>query len=308
MQPDPTCGDGATQSQSAMGHRDSAHIDMLATRTVRTPSLSLPYLPRPCLLPAGLLPAGRLLACLLLAGMIGCGRPPTLEVAKKFQEAQQIFDTAESPKEFLRAAGLYEEIRESGLVSGAVLFNQGNAYMRAGKRGEALACYRQAQRFRPRDPYLDANLRNALAGQPAAREQDLLRYIFFWQDWLSYREKFWLVTLLMAIAVLLATAAAFIPTARFWWRATLAALLISGVASASAAYDWYRYDYRKHGVVIAEQVTARKGDGENYEPAFNQALTEATEFRVIRQRNRWLLIQLSASQQGWVPIEKVVIY
>ena len=45
----------------------------------------------------------------------------------------------------------------------AVLYNQGNAWMRAGATGRALAAYRQAQRYRPRDPYLAANLQNALA-------------------------------------------------------------------------------------------------------------------------------------------------
>lgn len=42
--------------------------------------------------------------------------------------------------------------------SGSVLFNLGNAYYRQGDRARALACFRQAQRLRPRDGNIHHNL------------------------------------------------------------------------------------------------------------------------------------------------------
>ena len=97
-----------------------------------------------------------------LAASSGCGGRVDPTMFSQFQRAQEAFDQAQQPDEFLRVAALYQEMLDTGLVSGAVLYNQGNAFMRAGQRGRALACYRQAVRYRPRDPYLAANLNYAL--------------------------------------------------------------------------------------------------------------------------------------------------
>ena len=103
-------------------------------------------------------------ACLVigLLACAGCGRSASLDTARTFQRAQEVFDQAQSPEDYLKAAAIYESIRAGGVVSGAVLYNQGNAYMRAGQRGRAVAAYREATRYRPRDPYLLANLKFAL--------------------------------------------------------------------------------------------------------------------------------------------------
>ena len=102
---------------------------------------------------AAVLTCGRA-ACLLLGllACAGCGQIASLETARAFQQAQEVFDRAQSPDDYLKAAARYQSIRESGVVSGAVLYNQGNAYMRAGQRGRAIAAYREALRYRPRTP------------------------------------------------------------------------------------------------------------------------------------------------------------
>ena len=112
-----------------------------------------------------------LLLTVLSAWTAGCARSPDMESAQQFQAAQATFDAAETPEDFLRAAGLYQAILDRGYQSGAVLYNQGNAFMRAGQRGRAIACYRQAQRYRPRDPYLDHNLRYALGSSTPTPRQ-----------------------------------------------------------------------------------------------------------------------------------------
>ena len=63
---------------------------------------------------------------------------------------------------------MYQAILDRGYVSGVVLYNQGNAFMRAGQRGRAVAAYRQARRYLGPDPFLEANLAYALGNQPPA--------------------------------------------------------------------------------------------------------------------------------------------
>ena len=246
-----------------------------------------------------------LTALLVSAG--GCGRSTDLAQYGKFQAAQAAFDTAETTDDFRRVAAMYQEILDSGIVSGAVLYNQGNAFMRAKMRGRAVASYRRAGRYRPRDPYLDANLRSAFGGQLVEPTRPLIEYVLFWQNWISYPGKFrlstWSASLTFALAI-----------CGVWWRQvwlrriTAALLVLTMVLVFSATYDWFRFTYIRHGVVVADEVLARKGNAESYEPAFNQSLGETTEFTVVEERGDWILARLGKEKEGWIPREAVALF
>lgn len=241
---------------------------------------------------------------------LGCAPVPDISLSEKFLAAQKTFDQASSPDEFLRAASLYQEIRRAGLVSGAVLYNQGNAYMRAGERGRAIACYRQAKRYRPRDPFLDANLRYALGGGAdgsSSTRLALVDYLFFWQGWISYPEKYRLAAAAAVLAFLAGVAALYVRR-RLFARVAAAALLLTILLGCSALLDTYRYDWTQHGVVVRGGVVARKGNAESYEPAFTEPLAETTEFQVVERRGRWLLVRIDQSKEGWVQQKDVVVY
>lgn len=242
----------------------------------------------------------------LLVLLAGCGGSVDPTLYAKFEHAQTAFDTAQSPDDFMRAAALYQEILDADVVSGAVLYNQGNAFMRAGERGRAVACYRQAARYRPRDPYLQANLANALGGSAKYRKP-IVEYVLFWQDSISYSSKFTLSTIFAIATFAIAATSLYIwPTTMK--RCALVALLATLAFVASAVYDWYRFTHIKRGVTVVEQVVARKGDGESYQPAFTDPLREATEFVVLEHRNSWVLVRLVGQEEGWVPEKDVVVY
>jgi tetratricopeptide (TPR) repeat protein len=242
-----------------------------------------------------------------MVSLAGCGRSVDPALYAKFQTAQQTFDQATEREHFMLSAALYDEILNEGIASGAVLYNQGNAYMRAGETGRAIACYRRAKRYRPRDPFLDANLRYAIGNESTKRSKPFVEYVLFWQDWISYPGKFQLSCLAALLTFAVAAATLFVqPT---WLkRIALALLLVTLAITISSAYDWYRFQHLKHGVVVADQVVARKGNSEAYEPAFTKPLAEGAEFRVLEQRGDWLLVRLGDSQEGWVPAKEVVVY
>jgi tetratricopeptide (TPR) repeat protein len=245
------------------------------------------------------------IACLAL--LSGCAGSPSVELSQQFQAAQATFDRAKTPEEFLRAAAMYQEILDSGFVSGAVLYNQGNAFLRAGQRGRAIACYRQAQRYRPRDPYLDHNLRAAL-NAPAAPARPLIEYLLFWQDWLSYGGKFRWFAGLGVLTFAVAVAALYVPRRR--WLNAIAAAGLAGtlVLGLSTGYDEYRFAVLRHGVVTAHEAVARKGNAESYEPAFTQPLAEGAEVEVREERGDWLLVRLPGAKEGWLRRDQVVVY
>jgi tetratricopeptide (TPR) repeat protein len=245
----------------------------------------------------------------LLAGLLfsGCGRPLEGDLAQVFQEAEKAFAEAKSPEDFLKAAALDQELLDRGMVCGAVLYNQGNAFMQAGQRGRAIAAYRQARRYLPRDPFLEANLQYALANQPAGPRRPLVEHLLFWQDWISYPDKFYLAATAVGLTFCLAVGAIYV-SRRWLNRLTLAGLALSLLLIFSAGYDWYRYQGTTHGVIVQKQTVMRKGNAESYAPALTGSLDEGAEFEVLEHRNDWLLIRLVSDQEGWIPELAAVVF
>lgn len=249
-----------------------------------------------------------LLATAVISLVAGCGRSPDDKVLQKFTAAQQAYDEASNQEGFIRAAGLYQEILDAGFVSGAVLYNQGNAFMRAGQRGRAIACYRQAKRYCPQDPFVDGSLRSALDTDDTSGDRVFVDYVFFWQEWIGYGGKFYLFACSAALAFAIGVGALFAGRRRWVAYCGWAGLVVTLALAASAAYDWYRFESVQHGVVVVDDMVALKGPADSFKEAFTQPLSQGTEFVVAEYRGDWLLIRLPGSKEGWVKAGEVVVY
>lgn len=258
----------------------------------------------------GVVATASLLACSIMLG--GCGKAPDLEISKKFQEAEQAFANAANAVDFSRAARLNEQIGSAGFVSSAALYNQGNAWMRAGETGRAIAAYRQAQRYRPRDPYLEANLRNALVASGSSAdvlpETGIAGFVFFWQNWISYREKFVVTTVLLAATLLLSLIGQLMRRPFVLRRCGIVAGLAAVIFAVSAIWDWQRFDGTVHGVVAAESAIARKGNAESYDTAFKEPLGRGAEFVVEERRQGWIRARVGDAGSGWLSERDVIVY
>ena len=237
----------------------------------------------------------------------GCGEALDPDATLEFQQAQQAFDNAKTPTDYLLAASLYQRLLNRGVQSGAVLYNQGNAYIRGDQRGRAIACYRQAKRYLPRDTRLEANLRYAVGDVATNPKHSLWQTVIFWQDWLSYPEKFQTTAALAVITLALGVTSILLPRTA-WRRAAMVVLIVTFVVGSSALYDWYRFEQLHHGVVTKQDAIARKGNAKSYEPALTAPLPEGTEFQVLESRGQWVLVRLPAGQEGWLEASEVVIY
>lgn len=256
----------------------------------------------------GIVLAVLVLPAISLAG--GCGRPVDVTVAQRFSEAVKRFDQAVEEEDYLEVASIDEEILASGVRSGAVAYNLGNAYWMAGRKGEAIAAYRRALRYRPRDPYVTANLLTALGAtaEDVARGRSLVDHVLFWRNWFSYPEKVAGVLGLLTLAALLSLLRRMrSPRGLGFGRAAWAALGFALLLGITAGLDIWNIEIVRHGVVTAE-VVARKGNSETYEAAFTEALPEGQEFRVLERRGAWLRIELEGGLAGWIPDDHAVLY
>lgn len=236
----------------------------------------------------------------------GCGQAMTNEQAAEFVATEEAFSSARTAAEYLGVASRYQSLIDGGVQSSALLYNQGNAYLNAGRRGQAIACYEQALWDRPRDRQLLANL--ALArGEIPGRDSSLGQSVFFWNRWLSYLTQF--VLFVLAAVSCCALAVCWIVFRREISRrlmlASMPFVLLLGLAAGSS---WWSREVVEHGVVTGRNVVARKGSAESYEPAFTEPLSEGLPLTVVDRREGWILGEFPGGKTGWVIASEVVTY
>ena len=241
---------------------------------------------------------------------VSCTGDVALESAQVFDQACEQLARAQSPTDALRAAAAFEELRRDGVDSGVLLYDLGNAYYRGGKLGEAIAAYRQAQIYHPRDPYLAANL--ALARRGTASQDPPRTWVdtvVFWHDWLGLHELRAVLLLAAAATSLAILLTSLLPRARVVWHGVAAcSALCVAAAAISFALHWQRFERTERGVVTAAEVVARKGDDESFAPWINEPLRLGTEFIVRERRGEWLWIELGGELEGWIPADAAKTY
>ena len=275
----------------------------------------------------------RLLLGFLSFGLIiflsGCSGPSSSEARQRFDEAVRLFEEADnesggtsldeatgeetpsmaSEEKFRKIAAIYEGLRESGVETGPILFNQGNAYWRAGETPQALAAWRKAEKYLPGNPYLRANRETLVSTSP---KKPFLGKILFWQDWLSWDGKgvlFLLGTLATCVGTLV-----FLFGKRFPRFVAVArpvvwtGILLSLFFGLSLYVDHQRYDLGNHGILTTEEGIVRKGGSARYEPLFRDPLPKLTEFTILEKRSGWLRVRFADGQTGWLPESDVLIY
>jgi tetratricopeptide (TPR) repeat protein len=199
------------------------------------------------------------------------------------------------------AAATYEQILAAGVESGAVQFNLGNAYLKAGDVGRAVLAYERARRLVPGDPDLAANLGFARELAHDVVEPSLVERIAFP---LSGRAStatlaaagavaWWLVWLSLTAGVLVPAAAG---TAR---AIAIVAGLAGAVVGASGVHRWWTVERPTIAVVVApKDVTVRAEPTANATALF--VATPGTVVEVERTREQASLVRSRDGRRGWV--------
>ncbi|HEV3003308.1 MAG TPA: hypothetical protein VGX78_02560 [Pirellulales bacterium] len=226
---------------------------------------------------------------------------------RTFVHALEMFDSAKDAHDYRSSAQLLESLLADGFCNGAVYYNLGNAWFRAGEYGRSIAAYRKAKAYRPRDPYLDANLRHALTVAPGHLPEQppaWWTHVLFWSGWLSLPEKVHLALAGYLLSAGLAAAALFLRRPRAYWlsaaTATVALVLTIETALSLAQVDWSRR------AVVTGETIARKGIGKDYDPSFDQPLKDGAEFTILAESGEWIFGHFEGIGDGWLRSEFVV--
>lgn len=234
------------------------------------------------------------------------------------EQANQAFEHALISPEPQGAQGYYHQalagytqLIAAGVENARLYYNLGNTYFRLNDLGHAILHYRRGLRLEPGNRQLQANLRYARSQRVdqinVSHQRALLSQLFFWHHELSLQTRWSLA--LAAYLLVWGGACAHL----FWRRATLlwglaGAAFFYLVLTASTLLTHYQHSTTRAGVIMAEEVVVRKGNGESYAPQFPQPLHAGTEFEVLEERGPWLAIQLDNGTSGWIRRESVRLF
>jgi hypothetical protein len=222
--------------------------------------------------------------------------------------AAEIFlnaNAAYEDSDYAAAAAGYQRLVREGFDDGRVQFNLGNALLRRGELGRAIAAYRRSQAARPRDEDVRANLDFARQSTKDAiappEPSEVLSTLFFWHFRLSHRE---LVFVLLAVNLVFWAVLGFglIWPGRELIRWTSLTLLLVLLTLATSLFV-HRFLDRPVAVIVPQEVAAHTAPDETSVIRFK--LHAGTELRVQDERQGWVRVSLPDGQQGWVGEEWV---
>jgi len=239
---------------------------------------------------------------------------PKEQVYSLFNQANQFFREANAATDDAdKARNLYDKailnyekiINNAGIKNSKLYYNLGNAYFLKEDIGRAILNYRRAQRLDRADTNIQKNLAFARSRRidkvEVKTEKRILETLFFWHYDFSIKTKFLIACILFAIVC--------ISGIFMLWRrrsaGIIAAAVICGILTvsflASVVVEARSRANTICGVITADQIVARQGDGPNYPESFKAPLHAGTEFDLLEQRPGWFHIMLSDNSEGWIP-------
>lgn len=240
--------------------------------------------------------------------LVACSAPLAAQEAF-FEEGNRLYQEGD----FAGAVALYERILETGVESGELHYNLGNAWFRLGEIGPAVLHYERARRMMPRDDDLRANLE--LARSLTVDEITplpgfwLLRVARWWVDLLSRPVLLAVVTLawLTAMGALIVAVAGRAESLVVWSRRVAAAAggltLVFGLSLMARELGVGRPD---EAVIMAEAAAVHSAPSDDRELLIF-TVHEGTRVRVERRSDAWVEILLEDGRVGWVRSGQLVL-
>ncbi len=228
------------------------------------------------------------------------------EAVTMFRKANELATTNPAKAKTLYQSSVmrFERIiKDGGIENGKLYYNIGNAYFRMNDLGMAILNYRKAKMLTPDDANLQHNLQYARSRRIDRIEEEqktkVLKTLFFWHYDISTGIRF-IVLSIMSACLWITASVRFFYKKRLLNRLIFFPAILVVLMLGSLIVEKVSIESLQPGVIIAPEVTARKGNSEAYEPAFKEPLHAGTEFILIEERKDWFYVELPDSRRCWV--------
>jgi hypothetical protein len=222
--------------------------------------------------------------------------PDTFDPAESFVSANAAYEAGE----YAKAIDLYRTLVDHDVHDGHLYYNLGNAYLRNGELGQAIAAYRRCQTLLPRDEDVQANLTFARSSAKDAlappAPSPVMRTLLFWHYGLSRSE---LVVGLITLNLLFWGALIlrlFLRESELLRWSVIVLLLLVLAAGGSLAVRIVRP--ARVAVIVPQEIDVRSGTSPDTVIRFK--LHAGTEVRAVDVQDGWIRIALPDGQQGWI--------
>ncbi len=206
---------------------------------------------------------------------------------------------------YAEAVEAYEVLVSTGVRSGNLFYNLGNAYFKKGDLGRALLNYERANLFIPGDQDLRSNYDFAAASLNVPVDETYGPRLFRWIDRLYFGMGIDIVSALSALIwfsiLAILSAALFIRSARKIAVSACGALIVVLVMSLTALSR--KVDNYERGAVAVAGSDAKFEPNPSATTYF--VLSEGSRVRVLDRASGWAKITRYDGKIGWVKAETV---
>jgi hypothetical protein len=221
-------------------------------------------------------------------------------------------DSVAARKWFRSSASAYDELWRRGLHNPALARNRARAHRLAGDLPRAITALHEGLAAARYDRLLQVELDDARSAVAYPHDGDLAalcrpRPVATIGTRMSPAEAYlaagtlWLLTCLGVVRFAMARAWLWLGFAGVW----LAGLLLLG---GLWFQDWRQQTRlaEKPLVIVKDDATLRKGNGDTWELRLQQRLPRGVEVRELTRRGGWVQVELAGGPVGWLP-EAVVL-
>ena len=242
------------------------------------------------------------------------------EANELYQQAQTVAadDAADAMSLFGRAASKYQMLIDAGIENASLYQNAGNANLQSGHLGQAIANYRRGLKLNPSNRQLQSNLNFAQnrihsvdqeseKNTEGERQSVVTRggqVLSLITGWIGSATIFWSLAIasLCFWSLMIMRSLGYRHAALRWGLATSLPVLL---ACAALSFSNVEANADHVGIVVADQVELRAGDGKGFEVLASQTLLEGQEVKVITNRGGWRKVQTNDGHTGWLEAKAI---
>lgn len=238
----------------------------------------------------------RLWLVIIFMGILSAGLCHAQEHARQFLAAVEAYKA----ENYAEAAKGLQAIADSGIRSGQLYYDIGNAYLKANDLGHAILWYERAMILIPGDPDLRFNYEYAHSLTKDIQDENsnpLVHILFFWEYRLSART---------IIFLALAGNLLFWGLATLWrltrrrgiYHAALTALVPAIILVLTAGYNYYESAHPTHAIVLPDSVAVRSGLETTSTQLFE--LHAGAKVKVVKTMQGHVQIRFAEDKIGWI--------